>query len=233
MHRWIWDLHYTSVAGVARFGDDELGSAPPGVTALPGTYKVTLTVAGQSYSQPLTVKMDPRIKTPPADLQQQFEIAIEVSRRQSEISEAQRSVKQLLSQARQLRPQARNNAALAAALDALVQKADDIGGTLRNRFAPSNRPPKEQSDMASLSSKFAAIFSAVNSGDEAPTAEARKAFASTQQNLTTVMANWTALIAKDLPAMNTQLKQAGLAPIIIGPNGPAPTEKQPSESDDN
>jgi len=47
------------------------------------------------------------------------------------------------------------------------------------------------------------------------------------------MANWTALIAKDLPAMNTQLKQGGLAPIIIGPDGPAPAEKPPSESDDN
>ena len=204
MHRWIWDLHYTAVPGSTHLVGDEFVVAPRGVTALPGVYTVKLTLVGKSYSQPLTVKMDPRIKTPAADLQQQFEVAIEVSRRQSEISEAQRSVKQLLSQARQLRPQARNNAALAAALDALVQKADDIGGTPRNRFAPSNRPPKEQPDMASLSSKFAAIFSAVNSGDEAPTAEARKAFASTQQNLTTVMANWTALIAKDLPAMNTE-----------------------------
>jgi hypothetical protein len=203
------------------------------VTALPGTYKVTLTVAGQSYSQPLTVKMDPRIKTPAADLQQQFEVAFEVSRRQSDISDAQRNVKQLLSQARQLQPRIQNNPALVSALDALVQKANNIGGTPRNRFASSNQPPKEQPNLASLSSKFAAIFSAVNSGDEAPTAEARKAFSSAQQSLATVTANWTALIAKDLPAVNTQLQQAGLAPIIIGPKAPAPTDKQPSESDDN
>jgi len=233
MHRWIWDLHYTPVAGATRFGDDESGAAPAGVTALPGTYKVTLTVAGQSYSQPLTVKMDPRIKTPAADLQQQFEVAFEVSRRQSDISDAQRNVKQLLSQARQLQPRIQNNPALVSALDALVQKANNIGGTPRNRFASSNQPPKEQPNLASLSSKFAAIFSAVNSGDEAPTAEARKAFSSAQQSLATVTANWTALIAKDLPAVNTQLQQAGLAPIIIGPKAPAPTDKQPSESDDN
>jgi hypothetical protein len=31
---------------------------------LPGQYKVKLTVDGQSQVQPLTVKMDPRVKTP-------------------------------------------------------------------------------------------------------------------------------------------------------------------------
>jgi hypothetical protein len=203
------------------------------VNALPGTYKVTLTVAGQSYSQPLAVKMDPRIKTLAADLQQQFEVSSEVSLRQSEISEAQRYVKQLLSQARRLQPQIQNNPALVSSLDALVQKADNIGGTPRNRFASGNQPPKEQPDLASLSSKFSMIFSAVNGGDEAPTAEAMKAFASAKQSLATVTENWTALISKDLPAVNTQLQQAGLAPIIIGPKGPAPAENQPSESDDN
>ena len=235
MHRWIWDLHCTSIAGETRFGDDELGSAPPGVTALPGSYTVRLTVAGQSYLQPLTVKMDPRINTPAADLRQQFETATEVSHRLSEISGAQHDVKQLLSQARQLRPQAQNNTALVSALNALIQKAEDIAGTPQTRFGggSQSKPPKEQPDLASLSSKFARVFSAVNDGDAAPTAEAMKAFASAQQSLATVIANWTTLTTTDLPAVNSQLKRAGLAPIIIGPDGPAPVEKQPNDTDSN
>ncbi|HXN99306.1 MAG TPA: hypothetical protein VN881_09560 [Candidatus Acidoferrales bacterium] len=233
MHRWIWDLHYTSVAGGIRFGDDELGSAPPGVTAPPGLYTVRLTAAGRTYSRPLTVKMDPRINAPAADLQQQFETATEVSRRQSEISEAQRSVKQLLSQARKLRPRVQNNAALVAALDSLLQKADSIGGTPRNPFAPSNQPPKQQPDLASLSSKFAAIFSAVNSGDGAPTADAVRAFLSAQQNLATVMVKWVALIATDLPVINARLKKAGLPPIVIGYQGPSTVEEEPNDTDTN
>jgi photosystem II stability/assembly factor-like uncharacterized protein len=233
MHRWIWDLRYAPVASGSRFGDDEFFSQPPGVTALPSKYTVRMTVAGQSYSQPLTVKMDPRIKTPATDLQQQFQVATEISHRQSEISEAKRSVKQLLSQARQLRPQIQNNAALVSALDALVQKADNIGGTPRNPFAPGNQPPKQQPDLASLSSKFAAIFSAVNSGDEAPTAEAMTAFASAQQNLSTVMVKWVVLIATDLPVINARLKKAGLPPIVIGYQGPATVEEEPNDTDTN
>ena len=42
---------------------------------LPGEYSVKLTVEGRSYTQPLTVKIDPRVKTPFAGLLQQFTLA--------------------------------------------------------------------------------------------------------------------------------------------------------------
>ncbi len=75
MHRWIWDLQYTPVEGAIRFDDDELFSAPRGILALPGAYNVQLTVAGENYSQPLTVKLDPRIKVSAGELQKQFDAA--------------------------------------------------------------------------------------------------------------------------------------------------------------
>src|ERR1700722_6837637 len=53
MHRGIWDLHYTEVSGSTPLADDEFVVAPRGVTELPGTYTVRMTVAGKSYSQPL------------------------------------------------------------------------------------------------------------------------------------------------------------------------------------
>jgi hypothetical protein len=49
--------------------------SPMGVLSLPGEYSVKLTVDGKSYTQPLTLKMDPRVKTPLAGLQQQFALA--------------------------------------------------------------------------------------------------------------------------------------------------------------
>ncbi len=192
-----------------------------------------LTVAGQTYSQPLTVKLDPRIKISAAELQKQFDAATAVSRRQSEISEAQRNVRQLLSQARQLRSQAQNNAALVQALNALIEKAEDIAGAPPLRYgAVPSKPPKEQPDLSSLSTHFAQIFSATNNGDAAPTADAMQAFRATETELESVIAKWTSLTAKGLPEMNSQLKQAGLAPIVIGPQGPTPVPDQPSNMED-
>ncbi len=65
MHRWIWDLHPTPPprpAGVGGGGGGG-GFGGRGVSAvLPGTYTVKLTVGGQTLTQTLLVKMDPRSK---------------------------------------------------------------------------------------------------------------------------------------------------------------------------
>jgi photosystem II stability/assembly factor-like uncharacterized protein len=65
MHRWIWDLRPTPPArpaggggGGGGFGGGRGGAA----TVLPGAYTVRFSVGGKSYTQPLTVKLDPRTK---------------------------------------------------------------------------------------------------------------------------------------------------------------------------
>ncbi|HEX7018986.1 MAG TPA: hypothetical protein VF159_03180 [Gemmatimonadaceae bacterium] len=69
MHRMSWDMRYQPIgdAGV----DEEGGAAVPYRTypnvnapwAAPGRYSVRLTVDGKSYTQPLMLRMDPRVKT--------------------------------------------------------------------------------------------------------------------------------------------------------------------------
>jgi hypothetical protein len=55
MHRWIWDLR---LAGDGRSGGGGRGG---GALAQPGAYSVRLTVDGQTFTQPLIVKHDPRL----------------------------------------------------------------------------------------------------------------------------------------------------------------------------
>jgi hypothetical protein len=49
---------------------------PKGPWVLPGEFSVRLTVDGEVFTQPLTIKMDPRIETPPEALRQQFDLSI-------------------------------------------------------------------------------------------------------------------------------------------------------------
>jgi len=44
----------------------------------PGTYTVKLTVDGKAYVQKLTVKMDPNVKTPAADLALQHDLSFDL-----------------------------------------------------------------------------------------------------------------------------------------------------------
>ena len=84
MHRFVWNLHYPSPPTLTPhapmgviFGDSSLG--PAGPPALPGEYSIKLTVDGQSYTQPLTVRIDPRVDKSMAGLTQQFHLAMQLS----------------------------------------------------------------------------------------------------------------------------------------------------------
>jgi photosystem II stability/assembly factor-like uncharacterized protein len=72
MHRFVWDLRDAAQAA----GGRRRGGGGP--WAPPGTYRVQLTVDGQSMQQPLSIALDPRVHTSPADLQAQFALAREI-----------------------------------------------------------------------------------------------------------------------------------------------------------
>jgi photosystem II stability/assembly factor-like uncharacterized protein len=67
MHRFVWDLHAAPAAGGGRgeYPISAIYQDTPGTQGEwmpPGNYTVKLTVDGKTYSQPLTVKPDPRHK---------------------------------------------------------------------------------------------------------------------------------------------------------------------------
>ena len=53
----------------------ETAPQPTAPWALPGNYSVVLTAGGKSFTQPLTLKMDPRVKATEAELTKQFELS--------------------------------------------------------------------------------------------------------------------------------------------------------------
>ena len=84
MHRFVWDLRYPAPGAAQRDfpisaipGDTPL--EPVGVLAVPGAYLVTLAVGGHTFTQPLTLKMDPRAAITPRGLTQQFALAMKVA----------------------------------------------------------------------------------------------------------------------------------------------------------
>jgi photosystem II stability/assembly factor-like uncharacterized protein len=218
MHRFVWDLHYTPAPGPPLFpGAAFFGFGGASPAALPGNYTVKLTADGKSYTQPLVVKMDPRIKTPLVDLQKQFETGMAIWRRQAEVDRARHEVDDVREQIRKLRPRATGHRELASALASLDHEAEVVGGVRTPRVAPGNvpTPPKEETSLTYLSGQFAEVARAVDAGQAAPTAEAMHELADAGATLAKTMAKWSAIKTKDLPAVNERLKQAGLSPIVI------------------
>lgn len=83
MHRFIWDLHYTKAAGqhaefpIAAIYKNTVRT-DQGPWVMPGKYQVSLVVDGKVVQQSLKVRMDPRVTTSQKDLQQQFDLSLQL-----------------------------------------------------------------------------------------------------------------------------------------------------------
>jgi hypothetical protein len=66
-----------------------------------------------------------------------------------------------------------------------------------------------------VSTALGALMNSMQAADVAPTANTLNALAAAQQDATRVMTRWQALRTIDLPALNAQLKAAGLEPLAL------------------
>ncbi|HET9097802.1 MAG TPA: hypothetical protein VFN37_14165, partial [Candidatus Baltobacteraceae bacterium] len=80
MHRFLWDYRYPEPKSIAHDYPisaiyEDTPRVPEGVLALPGHYTVRMTAGGRTYTQPLTLKMDPRLHVSAGALRLQFTMA--------------------------------------------------------------------------------------------------------------------------------------------------------------
>jgi photosystem II stability/assembly factor-like uncharacterized protein len=84
MHRFVWDLHYPPPAATTHSYPisavyQNTWREPRGPWVLPGAYTVRLRAGGRSLTQPLPIRMDPRVRVLPAALAQQLALARRVT----------------------------------------------------------------------------------------------------------------------------------------------------------
>ena len=79
-HRFLWDMKYNPLNIPVEYPMTAvIHNTAPVATApwvMPGNYTVKLTVKGKVYTQNLSIKMDPRVKTPIAQLQKQHDLSV-------------------------------------------------------------------------------------------------------------------------------------------------------------
>jgi photosystem II stability/assembly factor-like uncharacterized protein len=216
MHRFVWDLTYPAPDVLTRdypisaiYHDTPL--YPLGATVLPGKYLIALEISGQSYqryTQTLDVKMDPRVKTSAEDLRRQFELDQKIAGALHRDYEAVQQVRSLRAQLKALS----GHAAIAKAAAELEAKAAAIEGD-EGGYGTLYLSTPEGRSLARLNSGFSALVSALDTADAAPTTQQVAMFGELDKALEEKLSAWGQLRSKDIPALNEQLKKAGL-PLI-------------------
>ena len=198
--------------------------APTTPWAPPGQYTVKLTVNGKTLSQPLTVKQDPRVKTPALAMQQVYTLSTAAYREAANAFAAAAQAQQL----RELVAAAASRASgdLATALTAFAKKVEEVSGTIAGGGGRGGRgaapastsgavaapPPPTLSNAATA---LSGVMNVLQAADVQPTAVQLKAIAAARRAGTAAMARWTAVKTVDLTAINAKLKAAGLQPITV------------------
>jgi hypothetical protein len=178
---------------------------------LPGQYNISLTVDGKRYTQPLHLRMDPRVKTSPDDLRQQFELDRKIADALHRDYEAVQQVRSLRSQLKSLtqRKPASEIAAKISALEAKAAALEGDEGGYGTRFLTT----PEGRSLARLNTGFGAVLSALDSADAAPTTQQSAVAADLEKVLGEQLANWNQMKSKDVAELNAQLSKARL-PVI-------------------
>ncbi|HEV2490153.1 MAG TPA: hypothetical protein VGT03_10125 [Candidatus Acidoferrales bacterium] len=213
LNRFIWDLRYETpvlIPGQVFDGADN----PKGPLAIPGQYQVRLVAGGKALTEPLTVKLDPRVKATPEALRQEFDLSLKI---RDEITAADTTVNELNSVKTQitalhkrLGADAKNKAILDAA-DALVKKTEPIDSQLWQGKMKASEEDLNFPD--EINDQLKGIAEFMEQSDNAPTAADVAAYDDLSGKVAKLVAQWREIKEKDLVALNEQIRKADIPAI--------------------
>ena len=147
----------------------------------PGDYTVTLTVDGKTFTQPLTVAMDPRVKASAADLQEQFDLSWRLYQLRLKLAPIGEKFDEIAEQLTKLKARAAERPDLTQKLEAFVQ-------TLM-KFGPPHPRPGAPPSLFVLDSTTQ-LFNEIEVADAAPTAATKAAVADLETKVGPMMDAW-------------------------------------------
>jgi hypothetical protein len=236
MHRFVWNLHYPRPEALeTEFPISAIVHDTPeyplGAWVLPGNYTVKLTVDGKSYTQPLVVRMDPRITTSLDDLRKQHDIELGATEGMNDSYESLEQVQSVRAQLKDLTAKAGGNAKLSGNLASLDKQCAELEGATRPAFFGPPQAGKQPENFSTLNQHFSAILGVADSADAAPTTQAEAAYGELENSSTALRKRWSALREGEILDLNAQLEKAGLS--AIDPKKPLPEKPAgASEGDD-
>jgi photosystem II stability/assembly factor-like uncharacterized protein len=215
LNRTNWDLTYEPAR--RRRADREEDDSPfmqrLGPRAVPGIYRVRLTVGTETFEQPVEVRLDPQVQVPAGALERQFEMALETRDMESSVNDAVRlmdSVKDQLSDRRRT-AQAQTGgdapAELAKALDEFGKRLEALAEHLaRPVGTPAwGRGPRSAERLA----QFGSMIGGVNA---APT-EAQAAYFEELERETRAAPTKSAELNGLVEEINAALARFDLPPV--------------------
>jgi hypothetical protein len=214
MNRFAWDLRYNDPVQIP--GAFYSGEGPRGPLVLPGEYQVKLIVAGKSQTAPLHIAIDPRAKGAELGLQKEFELAVQVNDRISQLHQAVNEIRDLGSQIQSLHKRFGDDQRLKPALDAadeLKKKMSAIEEQLIQVNMKSSEGTLAFPTM--LNESFDTFSHVIDGADAVPTQPQLDVFKMLNGRLDEQLKKWAQIKTEEMPKIGVLIKQVDLPALSV------------------
>jgi photosystem II stability/assembly factor-like uncharacterized protein len=214
LNRFVWDLRYEGATKVPKA--PLWGGSTDGPEALPGTYQVRLTVLGQSYTAPLEIKADERLKVSQEELAKQFDLLLKIRDKVTETDDAIIQMRNLRDQIAAINtrlksdPRAKVIADAGKALDAKMTVVEEalIQTKAKSGQDVLNFPVRLNNDMVALNG-------VVGSATSAPTKQSYEVFDMVSKSVDEQLAKWKTIVSTDVEAYNNLVKEQQVPALVL------------------
>jgi len=216
LNRFVWDLRS---ADAHRFkGLVFWAGNTRGPLAVPGSYKVRLTVGAWSETRGLSVVKDPRVKATQAELQQQFDLLVRIRDR---VSAADDAVQQIRDVKEQIDAAAKRAKGLPAGKGSGIGRAADslqakLGAVEEAIYQVRNKSNEDALNFPiKVNNKLASLGGVVGSADAPPTEQSYQVFDQLAAELQGYLDRLKAIVETDVPAFNRTVREQDI-PAVLG-----------------
>jgi hypothetical protein len=218
VNRVAWDLRWQAPELIKNAKWDG-GNPKRGPLVLSGTYRLRLTVDGQTFGPvSFTVEPDPRVKLSPADLEAQLKQTLTVRANITKITETVHAVQAIRKQLKERNELLKNNAKaepLVKSAKELIDKLDALEAKLHNPKAEVAYNILAHKGGAQLYSKMITLFEWLHDSDGAVTQGMQEVYAELSQDLAKLAGQYAALLADDLAKLNEQARKLEVGGVIV------------------
>ena len=209
LNRFVWNMRYPDAEDFK--GMILWWGSTTGPLAKPGTYKVKLTVEGQSMESEFEILADPRATASAADYQAQFDFLIDVRDKLSETHMAIKQIRQVRGQINSVTESLEDN----ESAESLKEEAKEILEGMKvieeALYQTQNRSGQDPLNFPiRLNNKLAHLASQAGIGNYPPTDQVKAVKAEISGAIDEELSKLKEIMSQDIPAFNQKVKDAGV-----------------------
>jgi photosystem II stability/assembly factor-like uncharacterized protein len=214
LNRMVWDMRYADAKEVE--GMIIWWGQLNGPKAIPGEYKLRLTVNGEEKRSDFRILPDPRVEMDMAGYQAQFAF---LTLNRNMLSQAHETILEIREARHQLEDFGKRiegdslYQALADSAKSLIRSMTSVEEVL---YQTKNRSPQDPLNYPiRLNNKLAHLGSLMEMGDYPPTESALAVQRILVEEIEKAVSNWDMIRGKDIPAFNREVEKAKVKAIIL------------------